>query len=47
VAAGTLAPGDTRLRTLAVWAAVHGVTHFRKRDRILPANLAAERVAWS
>jgi AcrR family transcriptional regulator len=45
VTAGLLAPGETRLRTLALWAAVHGVAHFRKRDRILPADQQSGRVA--
>jgi AcrR family transcriptional regulator len=43
--AGVLGPGEIRLRTLALWAAVHGVTHFRKRDRILPESQHSERVA--
>ena len=45
VEAGLLAPGETRLRTLALWAAVHGIAHFRKRDRILPPEHHSERVA--
>ncbi len=45
VATGLLAEGPTRLRTLALWAAVHGVSHFAKRDRILPAWQQSDRVA--
>jgi len=30
---GQLSPGNTELRTYALWAALHGVDHFRKRDR--------------
>ena len=29
---GLLDPGDPRLRTYALWAAMHGVEHFQKRD---------------
>ena len=39
VVAGELQPGDTLLRTHALWAAVHGVEHFRKRDALLPEAL--------
>lgn len=31
-AAGHLAAGDPRLRTHALWAAIHGAEHFRKRE---------------
>ena len=41
---GLLGRGDPQLRTHALWAAVHGVGHFTKRDRILPERLHAERV---
>jgi AcrR family transcriptional regulator len=41
---GLLRMGDPQLRTHALWAAVHGVGHFTKRDRILPERLHAERV---
>jgi AcrR family transcriptional regulator len=34
VHAGVLQPGDTALRTHALWAAVHGATHLTKRDRV-------------
>ncbi|TNE87592.1 MAG: TetR/AcrR family transcriptional regulator [Deltaproteobacteria bacterium] len=30
---GDLAPGDATLRTHALWAAIHGAEHFRKRER--------------
>jgi AcrR family transcriptional regulator len=39
-----LAPGDAELRALALWAALRGVRHLRKRDRLLPASLHADRV---
>ncbi|MFT7583016.1 MAG: AcrR family transcriptional regulator [Myxococcota bacterium] len=39
VAAGALTPGDSRRRTLLLWAALHGLDHFRKRDRIQPEGL--------
>ena len=39
VAAGTLDPGDSRVRTYVGWAAVHGLDHLRKRDRIVPEPL--------
>lgn len=45
VGEGELAPGPTRLRTLALWAAVHGVAHFRKRDRLLPEDQHSDKVA--
>ncbi len=47
VDAGALAPGDAMLRTHALWAALHGVGHFRKRDGRSPvasSALAAEVV---
>ena len=31
--------GDPVQRTYILWAALHGLDHFRKRDRILPPNL--------
>jgi AcrR family transcriptional regulator len=42
---GALSPGDAMLRTHVVWAALHGASHFRKRDARLPERLAARRVA--
>jgi len=41
---GLLSMGDAQLRTHALWAAVHGVGHFSKRDRLLPERLHAARV---
>lgn len=41
---GWLAPGDPALRARALWAAMHGVGHFKKRDRLEPASLASARV---
>lgn len=43
-AAGALAPGDARLRTRALWSALHGVSHLRKRDRLEAAELKAAAV---
>ena len=43
--AGTLSAGDARLRAYALWAALHGVDHFRKRDPRLPAAFHSDRVA--
>ena len=46
-AAGALDSGDSMQRTYVLWAALHGLEHFRKRDRILPVPLqvqALERV---
>lgn len=42
---GVLEPGDGMLRTHVAWAALHGASHFRKRDARLPERLAARRVA--
>lgn len=39
VRCGALAPGDPLQRTHIVWAAVHGLDHFRKRDRLQPRHL--------
>lgn len=42
---GALDPGNARLRTMVLWAALHGADHFRKRDgRVAPAHSSA-RVA--
>ncbi len=38
-AAGVLEPGDDLQRTHLAWACVHGLDHFRKRDRLNPPNL--------
>lgn len=42
VTEGAIEPGDSVQRTYTLWAALHGLDHFRKRDRILPANLRVE-----
>ena len=34
-----LTGGDANVRTHLLWAATHGLDHFRKRDRIQPASL--------
>lgn len=39
VAEGALAPGDAHQRTHLAWACMHGLDHFRKRDRINPTHL--------
>ncbi len=39
VEAGALRPGDAQQRTHVVWAAMHGLDHFRKRDRLSPEAL--------
>lgn len=44
VEAELLTPGDPMLRTFALWAAIHGVGHFHKRDRIMPESLHATAV---
>jgi hypothetical protein len=31
--AGALAPGEAPVRTRLLWASLHGLGHFRKRDR--------------
>jgi AcrR family transcriptional regulator len=36
---GALAAGEAVQRTHLVWAAMHGISHFKKRDRIQPDNL--------
>lgn len=44
-ASGRFSDGDATLRAHALWAALHGVDHFRKRDPRLPAELHSDRVA--
>lgn len=39
VAASALEPGDNLQRTYAIWAVVHGMHQFKKRDRFLPETL--------
>ena len=39
-----LEPGDNTLRTHLMWAAVHGLDHLRKRDRVNPDTLHVERL---
>lgn len=36
---GALAGGDAVERTYVAWAMQHGLDHFRKRDRLVPAHL--------
>lgn len=43
-AASALSPGDGPLRTRVLWAALHGVDHFRKRDRGEPLTLRTAAV---
>jgi len=42
--AGALRPGDADVRALALWAALRGVRHLRKRDRLLPEKLHSDRI---
>ena len=44
VATGALIPGNARQRTYLIWAALHGLDHFRKRDRIQPEALQTEQL---
>ncbi len=37
--AGLIEPGDNTQRTVVLWGALHGLDHFRKRDRIQPSPL--------
>lgn len=37
-------PGNVWLRTYAIWAAMHGVGHFSKRDRLLPEALHSAKI---
>ena len=39
---GRVSAGDPWQRTYAIWAAMHGVGHFKKRDRFLPEHLHAK-----
>ncbi len=39
VGSGALGPGDSLQRVHVLWALVHGLDHFRRRDRILPVEL--------
>jgi hypothetical protein len=39
---GALDEGDDSVRTHLVWAALHGLLHFEKRDRIQPEHLHAD-----
>jgi AcrR family transcriptional regulator len=39
---GTLSPGDPNQRTYLVWASLHGLEHFRKRDIFLPKELQVD-----
>jgi AcrR family transcriptional regulator len=41
---GVIEPGDAVQRTYLLWAALHGLDHFRKRDRILAPALRVEQL---
>ena len=41
VKVGALSPGDAKQRSTLVLASLHGLSHFRKRDRIQPDQLSA------
>lgn len=43
--AGALEPGDVEVRARLLWAALHGLDHFRKRDRGEPPALRTPRLA--
>lgn len=45
--AGSLEPGESIKRTHVLWAALHGLNHFRKRDRIQPPELQVDSLAQS
>jgi AcrR family transcriptional regulator len=42
---GELTEGSPRLRTHVLWASLHGVDHFRKRDGRIDSALHSDRVA--
>ena len=42
---GALSEGDAMVRTHVLWAALHGLSHFRKRDRIQPQPLQTTALA--
>ncbi len=42
---GVLTPGDPLQRTYVLWTALHGLDHFRKRDRIQPHQLRVPAIA--
>ena len=44
VAEGRLSPGDSTQRVHIAWALVHGLDHFRRRDRIQPESLKASQL---
>jgi AcrR family transcriptional regulator len=47
VEAGAIDPGDNRQRSHVVWAGLHGLEHFRKRDRIQPRSLKIRQLEQS
>lgn len=47
VDAGQLRPGDALQRTHVLWATLQGLDHFRKLDRLRPANLQTEALAMA
>ncbi len=47
VGARALDEGDSLLRTTTLWAGLHGISHFRKRDRLVPDSLHAARLEQS
>jgi AcrR family transcriptional regulator len=42
VAEGALSPGDSLQRAHVLWAGMHGLDHFYKRDRIQPPSLQVQ-----
>jgi AcrR family transcriptional regulator len=45
VACGALQKGDATQRVYLIWATLHGLDDFRKRDRILPEHLRVDGLA--
>lgn len=46
-AAQALAPGDAELRTVQLWTALHGVSHMRKRDRLVQPKLRVAQLRYA
>lgn len=44
---GSLSTAEGQRFSFALWAALHGVTHFIKRDRLVPSAQASSRIAAS
>lgn len=44
VQAGALKPGSAMLRTMVLWAGLHGLSHMTKRDRVRPSELDTKKL---